>query len=358
MWRIVCLAFIFALAIGAAQASPPTSPPSALALAVNASVSQWMTNYSVADAEVAVAHDGALEGSFAHGWQPTERRPVASLSKGITGICIADLIADNKLAFTDTLGALLAPFFKQHGEPADPRFKSISIEELLTHRTGLPRNAVDDALDHTMEQSVASAAQVTQDSDPGTAVAYSDTGYLILGFVAEQVAKRAYFPLCSGVLEKAGLPPNSGVIDPTLAARAPNGGWAISAETYVKFLAAFSQDSTVLGPAAAKWMEEQKGDPAYAAGPCPRFAGKPAYGLGVCIRRTKYGLEYYHDGLLHHDKYYPKTGGSFFFINANGEAAVVIFSGENSGKAYKSLETAVMNTMASETVGPSQVPAN
>ena len=45
---------------------------------------------------------------------------------------------------------------------------------------------------------------------------------------------------------------------------------------------------------------------------------------------------------------YPKIGGSFFFVNEAGYAAVVIFSGENDGKAYGALEKSVIAAMTAK----------
>jgi CubicO group peptidase (beta-lactamase class C family) len=181
-----------------------------------------------------------------------------------------------------------------------------------------------DELDHTTAASVANATHVKLDSDPGTKIAHNDTGYLLLGFVAERVAKTAYGPLCRQVFEQVGLPADAGIVDQTLAARAQNGGWSISTESYAKFLNAFNDSAKVLSPEVLQWISTQAGDQGNASGPCPRFSGMPAYGLGVCINRTTNGVELYHDSLLHHDKYYPETGGSFFFVNEKGYAAVVI----------------------------------
>jgi CubicO group peptidase (beta-lactamase class C family) len=65
---------------------------------------------------------------------------IASLSKAITGVCIARLVEAGRLSFTTTLGSVLAKTFARLGQPADARFKTITIEQLLLHRAGLARN--------------------------------------------------------------------------------------------------------------------------------------------------------------------------------------------------------------------------
>ncbi|WP_195177752.1 serine hydrolase [Mesorhizobium sp. INR15] len=352
-----CLSF--ALMAGLA-ATPALANPNTVADSVDAAVKSWMTTYNIADAEVAIALHQNLVGSYDHGWKPTERHPVASLSKAITGMCIAGMVDHKQLALTDTLGTVLAGYFQRNGganEPKDPRFKTITIDELLTHRAGLEKNAFDDKNDHSVGASFKTATQATLDFDPGTTISYSDSGYLILGYVAQLLGGQAYAATCSKVFTEMGLAAHAGIIDDTLVARAPNGGWDISAEDYARFLYAFDKQSGVLGPVTRQWFDALPGNAGYAKGggtpptqaPCPRFSGKPSYGFGVCMKQTARGVQYYHDGLLHHHMPdYPKTGGSFFFVNEAGYAAVVIFSGENDGKTYGALEKSVIAAMTAK----------
>ena len=319
---------------------PAQAQQNEIAARVDAAVQGWMDQYSIADSEVALAQHGQLIGSLGHGWKPGDKQPVASLSKAITGFCAAKLMDQGKIRPQDTLGQVLGTSIMM---PKDPRFASITIEQLLTHRSGLSRNAFDDAKDHNVEESFASATQAPLDNDPGSTVSYSDSAYLVLGYVIQHVAKARYEDVCSQVFTDAGLPKTAGVIDPTLAARAPNGGWAIDAEDYAKLLVALEH----FGTASKAWLQGLADDDAYFKnGPCARFHEGQAYGFGFCRKHSAQGIAYYHDGLLHfHPPFYKKTGGSFFFVNEQGVAAVVIFSGENGGDAYKALENAVIQAM-------------
>jgi len=354
-WRkgtLPVLIFLFAACI-----PPASAKPNEVAANVDAAVTSWMADRHIADAEVAVALNEDIVGAFDHGWKASDRQPVASLSKAITGICIAGLVDHNKLSLDEPLGTVLAGYFaRAHkgAEPKDPRFKAITIEELLTHRAGLRKNAFDDKNDHSVAASFRTATRTMLDFDPGSTISYSDSGYLILGYVAQLIGGRTYPATCGKVFTRLGMPAGAGIIDETLVARAPNGGWDISADDYARFLYAFDPRSGVLGPTTRQWLDALAGDPGYAKGrkspptqaPCARFSGKPAYGFGVCMKRTARGTQYYHDGLLHHHvPDYPKTGGSFFFVNEAGYAAVVIFSGENDGKTYAALEKSVIAAM-------------
>ena len=118
----------------------PTLPGTALGAvpeAVDAAIRDWLALNHLTRAGVAVARDGTLVRSFDHGgWTAAQPLNIASLSKAITAVCIARLIDDGRLSFTTTLGSVLAPRFAELGEPVDPRLKSITIEQLLTHRSG------------------------------------------------------------------------------------------------------------------------------------------------------------------------------------------------------------------------------
>jgi CubicO group peptidase (beta-lactamase class C family) len=308
-----------------------------------------MATYKIASAEIAIAYKGKIIAGFDEGWKASEPHPVASLSKAITGVCAAKLIDARKLAFGDTLGKVLADYFKKNGDPKDARFKAITVEQLLTHQSGLAKNVFDDAKDKSIEQSMATATTKALDADPGTAVAYSDTGYLILGYVIQSVSHMRYEDYCQKTL----LSPlgAKASIDPTLKARAPNGGWSISAQDYAKFLFALDSSSNTLGDATRTWLDNRPSDPRYTTGPCPRFKTAPSYGFGFCQHKHGDTPSYYHDGLLHHNKYYPKTGGSFFYVNKDHYAVAVIFSGENPGNAYAALENSVIAAMTANS-GP------
>ena len=64
----------------------------------------------------------------------------------ITGVCLATLVRDGKVTFAMPMRDALAQFFKRHGRPADRRFEDVTVEQLLTHRSGLAGNRDGDPL--------------------------------------------------------------------------------------------------------------------------------------------------------------------------------------------------------------------
>jgi CubicO group peptidase (beta-lactamase class C family) len=146
----------------------------------------WMQRYHVPTSSLAVMKDGALAGSFGYGgWEPKQMHRLASLSKAITGVCIARLAQQGRLAFSDKLGTLLAKTFQRLGEPVDPHFNSITIEQLLTHRGGLALDVPPMIVvpTETMEDRFRTVLATKLVYNPGTSKGYSNIGYLTLGMV-------------------------------------------------------------------------------------------------------------------------------------------------------------------------------
>jgi len=98
---------------------------------------QWVKDYEPKTAILVVRRGGKTV--YARGYSADPQKPtlIASLSKAITGACIATLVRDGKLSFTTPLRDALPQFFKQYGAPVDPRLNDATVEELLVHRAGL-----------------------------------------------------------------------------------------------------------------------------------------------------------------------------------------------------------------------------
>src|SRR5262245_20695403 len=93
---------------------------------------RWVHNYVPTRASIEVMHEGRLVLAEAYGGQSAgDRVPVWSLTKPITGVCVATLVQDNRIGFDDAIGPLLEPVFAGFGQPADPRLKQITIAQLL-----------------------------------------------------------------------------------------------------------------------------------------------------------------------------------------------------------------------------------
>src|SRR5262249_43731112 len=145
------------------------------------------------------------------------------------------------LTFTTPLGTVLAGAFRRVGEPIDPRFRAITIEQLVTHRGGLAREARPGPPARDLNGMLAKIMLTPLAENPGIRMAYSNVGYQILGAVVETVSGSPYERRCGSTA----LAPMkaSGVIDPELRSRAGSGGWRVSAIDYGKFIQVFDPNS-------------------------------------------------------------------------------------------------------------------
>ena len=268
-----------------------------------------MTEHQVAAASLAVMKDGRIAATSGYGgMNANSPARIASLSKAITAVCIARLVDQGRLSFTTTLGAVLAKTFQRFGQPVDPRFNTITVEQLLMHRAGLAREAAPGPPAQDMAGTFVKTLATPLEGAPGGTMSYSNIGYLSLGMIAEAVAGIDYERYC----HDASLAPMkaSGSIDPMLRARAPNGGWRVSAVDYAKFLQVFDPATAGLGPISRAWLKSRN--------------ERPAYGLGVQMRRTARGFILSHSGrvALH------ERGGAYSIKFDNGWTVVVTFAGE------------------------------
>ena len=117
------------------------------------------------------------------------RFQIASLAKPITATAILLLVQDGKLSLEDKLSKFVPDF---------PNGENISVEELLTHYSGLgDASAQPDynewsRFPQTTLALVDRAKKVPRQSVPGTAYFYSNSNYHILAFVLEKVSGQKY----------------------------------------------------------------------------------------------------------------------------------------------------------------------
>jgi D-alanyl-D-alanine carboxypeptidase len=111
---------------------------------------------------------------------------IASITKTFTATVILQLAQQGKLALTDPLSKY---------EPQIPNASKITIRELLNHTSGLQTNSpkiIRQFVQHPMtpispQQVIAADVALPPLSPPGKAFHYSDSGFAILGEVAQKV---------------------------------------------------------------------------------------------------------------------------------------------------------------------------
>jgi CubicO group peptidase (beta-lactamase class C family) len=265
----------------------------------------WAARHNVGKAVIVVRRNGrVVHQASLGGADPARPVLLASLSKAITGACVATLIREGRLGFQTTLAAALAKFFKAHGRPADPRIERITIAQLLTHRAGF--SSASDGEDPAT-RSVLKAYLESHSSreapkpaylamlfkerllrDPGQKFAYSNAGYLMLGAVIEEATGRSYEDYCrEAVLKPAGV---TGALDPTWAVLWSTGGWHMPGADYLAAFERLAPSRATYGAPVRAWMLDPNGKTFGTAKP-PSW-----YGLGVRLRDRGQGLVMSHTG--------------------------------------------------------------
>jgi len=114
---------------------------------------------------------------------------IGSITKMFTATLVFQLIDEGKIQLTTTLGTYF---------PNIPNADKITIGNLLNHRSGL-HNFTDDSTyaswmttSKTQDEMIALFAQNKPDFYPDEKTAYSNTNYVLLGYIIEKVTKQPY----------------------------------------------------------------------------------------------------------------------------------------------------------------------
>jgi CubicO group peptidase (beta-lactamase class C family) len=134
---------------------------------------------------------------------PTTRYRVGSISKVFTATMIFQLIEEKKL----TLETPLATYF-----PQLPNAAAITVDQMLSHRSGLHSLTGDAAYvgyksqPKTQAELLTLMAATKPDFEPGAKYAYSNTNFMLLGYIVEKLTRMPYAQaLQKRIATKAGL---------------------------------------------------------------------------------------------------------------------------------------------------------
>lgn len=129
---------------------------------------------------------------------------IASLGKMFTAVAIAQLVEKGSLSFED-------PIRKYIPDWVGPESKAITVEHLLTHRSGLgdylgpameDRSRTYDQLEDYRHLALRDKPRFT----PGDGVGYSNTGFLLLGALIQEVSGQRWDEyLAKQVFEPSGM---------------------------------------------------------------------------------------------------------------------------------------------------------
>jgi CubicO group peptidase (beta-lactamase class C family) len=187
---------------------PDTITASKVAVAaLDDQVNAFMTTYNVPALSIAITNGEKLVYLKAYGISDqfkgtkavvSDRYRLASLSKQFTSVAIMKLLDQGKIKLEDKVfgdGALLG---KTYGTKAyGLHITDITVDELLHHTSGGWTNDVNDPMFTNPTMTAAQLITWTLDNRPldnvpGTAYAYSNFGYCILGRVIEKITGQTY----------------------------------------------------------------------------------------------------------------------------------------------------------------------
>jgi len=123
--------------------------------------------------------------------QPNTKFRLASVTKQFTAMLIVQLAAENKLKLDVPISTYLPDYPKKNGD-------IITIHQLLTHTSGIPnftsfsnyRQIMGEP--HSPEELVNMFADSTLEFTPGDRFAYSNSGYVLLGYTIEKITGESY----------------------------------------------------------------------------------------------------------------------------------------------------------------------
>ncbi|HEX6429952.1 MAG TPA: serine hydrolase [Niastella sp.] len=124
--------------------------------------------------------------------RPDTKHRLGSITKQFTAMLIMQLVEQGKLKLDVPISTYLPDYPKKNGD-------IITIHHLLTHSSGIPNmtsfpSFVKDVMRNSYSpvQLVNMSADSTLQFKPGERFAYSNSGYLLLGYIIEKVTGKSY----------------------------------------------------------------------------------------------------------------------------------------------------------------------
>ena len=240
---------------------------------------KWTRKYKITEASLAISYNGKIVGKRGHGRTAHTAAPIASLSKAITGICIAKLVEKGQLKFDQQLGEIV------------PSLNSkASIKSLLNQSSGYKKditqgnldlfhNRGKENLDWVVQNELSSGAK----GEEGQSYNYNNANYAMLGLAITTVTGLSYEKACNQlVLVPAGV--RNAKLNPEWRIMASWGGWKMSAVDYLSFVNYYFNSKAKMGKSPTSF-------------PHWKFSGGANYGMGYVFRKGRNGgYNFWHAG--------------------------------------------------------------
>jgi D-alanyl-D-alanine carboxypeptidase len=218
--RLHAPAILAATALCVACSSAPAQKPSPAALRqciareAQTHTFSGVVSITLPNGDVVSAH-GVIAGAGSAQMLPDAQFSIGSAGKMWTAVAIAQLVDRNKIGLDDTIG--------QYVRGLTPEAAAVTIRQLLTHSSGLGNFFTPEHMDLFMRaRSLGELKQLIASDKPafapGSKSKYSNSGFLLLGLLIEQVSGQPYADyLQTNIFEPAGMTGSS--VLPAAAAR-------------------------------------------------------------------------------------------------------------------------------------------
>jgi CubicO group peptidase (beta-lactamase class C family) len=241
-------------AVAQTPPSPGVAPAAAPELAdFDAFVAQQLALWKIPGVSVAIIKDGQVVLSRGYGFRDLARQlpmtentvqPIASSTKSFTVASLATLVRDGKLEWDKPVRDYL-PDFRLHSDYAT---QSVTVRDLLTHRTGLPRHdAAWYGSTLTREQIYQRLRHFELSAEPRAKFQYNNLMYMTAGFLGGKVAGSDWETLVrTSLLLPLGMRSTSFTVADML--KAPDHGTGYRLDDDDKPLAKPYQELVAMGP--------------------------------------------------------------------------------------------------------------
>lgn len=127
--------------------------------------------------------------------EPDTKFRIASITKQFTGMLIMQLVAEGKLDLEGTISSYIPDYPKKTGD-------KITIHHLLTHSSGIPSYTAFPEYYNEISRNPQNPQEFIKkfwdlelEFTPGEKYSYNNSGYYLLGVIAEQVSGKTYAQL-------------------------------------------------------------------------------------------------------------------------------------------------------------------
>jgi|GEM_PF-5958532 len=274
----------------------------------------WEAQHKLAKGAVVVMRGGEIvaTGSMGSG-DPAAPARFASLSKSITAICAAQLVAAERLTLETPVGAVLGETLDAIA--AGTGVADITLGQLLSQSSGL---ANDPAQGEAMlafapfdEPRLEEQAEIGLTQEVGEKVyGYNNLNYVLVGRMIEAVAQEPYQDYCSReVLTPLGIEDAS--LAPGWQALSAFGGWQMSTLSFARFLDYYDPAKGLLPIPVDQW-------------PAAEVGGGASYGLGALYRQAGTGYNIWNIGAWTFDSDAGSASFGAYFAVLDPDLRVVV----------------------------------